>query len=123
MDFLDKVSDTLNNLEWFSMSCRYGISDEEILYQSLHSTFLSTIWMLYFYISDLNGTNEDKLFTNIIWLFDKWRKRLIDIQKDAEKQQAKAERKIKTAERKKAAAEQELKQIRPKVHSGKPLKK
>lgn len=121
-EFLDKVWDFLNDLEWFSMSCRYGISDEEILYQSLHSTFLSTIWMLYFYIADRNHTNEDKLFTNIIWLFDEWRKRLIDIQKAAEKKQAKAERKIKTAERKKVAAEQKLNQIEPKIHSGKPLK-
>lgn len=121
-EFLDRVCDFLNDLEWFSMSCKYGISDEEILYQSLHSTFLSTVWMLYFYISDRNCTNEDKLFTNIIWLFDEWRKRLIKIQKDAEKKQFKAEKKLQNAERRKEAAEQELNQAKPKVHSGKPLK-
>lgn len=122
-EFFDKVYNFLNDLEWFSMSCRYGISDEEILYQSLHKTFLSTVWLLYFYICDRNHTNEDKLFTNVIWLFNKWRRRLIAIQKDAEKKQAKAEKKIRTAERKRAAAEQELSHAEPKVHSGRPLKK
>lgn len=121
-EFLDRICDFLNDLEWFSMSCRYGISDEEVLYQSLHTTFLSTVWLLYFYICDQNETNEDKLFTNIIWLFNKWRKRLSDIQKAAEKEQLKVQRKIEDAERKRNAAEKELDQAKPKVHAGKPLK-
>lgn len=122
-EFLDKICEFLNDLEWFSMSCRYGISDEEILYQSLHTTFLLTISVLYFYICDKNYTNEDKLFTNIMWLFDKWRDRLVNILDCAEKEQAKAEKKVKAAERKCIVAERELNKIEPKVHSGKALKK
>lgn len=121
-EFLDRVCDFLNDLEWFSMSCRYGISDEEVLYQSLHTTFLSTVWLLYFYICDQNDTNEDKLFTNIIWLFHKWRGRLARIQKTAEREQTKAQRKVEDAERKRSAAEKKLDQAKPKIHSGKPLK-
>lgn len=122
-DFVNKVQRFLNDLEWFSMSCRYGVSDEEILYQSLHTTFLSTIWLLYFYICDKNTTNEDKLFTNIIWLFSKWRERLMSIQKRAGEKQAKAQKKIVAAERKRMMAEQRLKETKPEVYSGKPLKK
>lgn len=121
-EFLDRICDFLNDLEWFSMSCRYGISDEEVLYQSIHTTFLSTVWLLYFYICDQNDTNEDKLFTNIIWLFHKWRGRLASIQKTAEIEQAKARRKVEDAERKRSAAERKLDQAKPKIHSGKPLK-
>lgn len=116
LEFHDKVSGYLNDLEWFSMSCRYGISDEEILYQSLHQTFLSTVWQLYFYICIQNLTSEDKLYTNIIWLFNKWRARLTDLQRAATKEQIKAQKKIDAAERK-------LKNATPKVYSGKPLKK
>lgn len=121
-EYHDKICDFLNDLEWFSMSCRYGISDEEILYQSLHTTFLSTVWLLYFYICYQNDTNEDKLFTNIIWLFDKWRNRLADIQLAAEREQAKVQRKIEAADRKRSCAEKKLAQTKPKVHSGKSLK-
>lgn len=74
--FMDTISHLLNTLEWFSMNCRYGLADEELLYQSLHQTFLSTVWMLYYFISKNNFNNEDKYFTNIIWLFKKWKERL-----------------------------------------------
>lgn len=122
-EFLKEVSDFLNDLEWFSMSCRYGISDEELLYQSLHTTFLSTIWSLYFYICNNNSTNEDKLYTNVIWLFKKWRKRLFKIQKKAEAKRSKAHKKMESAERMHREAENELKKAKTIVHSGKPLHK
>ena len=88
-EFTQEVFALLNELEWFAMNCKYGIADEELLYQSLHQTFLSTVWMLYFFISDRNINNEDKLFTNIIWLFTKWRNRLTEITDNiaAEKQE------------------------------------
>lgn len=121
-DFFDKLVDFLNDLEWFSMSCRYGISDEEVLYQSLHSTFLSCVWQLYFYICDMNIRNEDKLYTNIIWLFNRWRKRLREIQIDAQKKQDLAIKEMKIAEEHCEAARHKLDSSKPKVHSGKPLK-
>ncbi len=122
-EFLQEVSDFLNDLEWFSMSCRYGISDEEILYQSLHTTFLSTIWSLYFYICDNNSTNEDKLYTNVIWLFKEWRKRLSGIKETAMEKQSKAKKKMAAADRKYRKAANELNEAKPTVYAGKPLKK
>lgn len=70
------------------MNCKYGLADEELLYQSLHQTYISTVWLLYFFISHENENNEDKLYTNVCWLFLKWRDRLMEIRdrKEAEKQ-------------------------------------
>ena len=88
-DFFSEITDLMNELEWFAMNCRYGLADEELLYQSLHQSFLSTVWMLYYVISENNVNNEDKFFTNVIWLFIKWRDRLMNItdKKEARKQE------------------------------------
>lgn len=88
--FMDTISHLLNTLEWFSMNCRYRLADEKLLYQSLHQTFLSTVWMLYYSISKNNLNKEDKYFTNIIWLFNEWKERLSEQTSSAtlEKQEA-----------------------------------
>lgn len=106
-DFRHEIGFLLNELEWFSMSCRYGLADEKLLYQSLQQSYLSTVWILYYYISIQNIKNEDKYYTNVIWLFTVWYERLNKIVGKAEKEQAKLRKKI---ERKK-----------PKVFSGKPV--
>lgn len=107
-DFTQEISDLLNELEWFAMNCQYDLADEELLYQSLHQTFLSTVWMLYFFISVRNVNNEDKLYTNVIWLFLKWRDRLIAItdKKEAERQ----------------ALLEQAKSVKAPVYSGRKLK-
>ena len=89
VDFDQEISGLLNELEWFAMNCKYGLADEKLIYQSLHQTFISTVWMLYFYISHRNVNNEDKLYTNLVWLFIQWRDRLVNItdSKEAEKQE------------------------------------
>lgn len=92
-DFFQEISDLLNQLEWFAMNCHYGLADEELLYQSLHQTFLSTVWVLYPFISNGNIGNEDKLYTNVIWLFDKWHARLAEIKEKAEKKKKELQRK------------------------------
>lgn len=76
MDLNQEIDDLLNQLEWFAMNCRYGLADEKLLYQPLHHTFLSMVWMLYPTISLRNKTGKSKLYTNIVWLFLKWRRRL-----------------------------------------------
>lgn len=116
IEFVSKALAFLNDLEWFSMSCRYGISDEELLYQSLHQTFLSSVWLLYFYICDENLTNENKLFTNIIWLFKAWHTRLMKKEQETERKRYLA--KIKIAE-----GERELREAKSEVYAGEPLKK
>ncbi len=84
-DFLNDISDLLNSLECFSMNCMYGVADEKLLYQSLHQTFLSTVWSLYPFISGVNKSNEDKYYTNLISLFELWKNRLYEITAAAEK--------------------------------------
>jgi hypothetical protein len=86
VDFSQEISGLLNELEWFAMNCKYGLADEGLLYQSLHQTFLSTVWMLYFFISSRNENNADKLYTNVCWLFIKWRDRLTEIMDNTEAQ-------------------------------------
>ena len=44
MDLQQEISDLLNRLEYFCMTCRYGLADEKILYQSLHATFISLVF-------------------------------------------------------------------------------
>lgn len=92
-DFFDDVMGLLNQLEWFAMNCQYGIADEALLYQSLHQTYLSMIWMLYPTISNSNVNNEDKTFTNVIWLFNLWRDRLSKIKEETEKKKQEYQKK------------------------------
>lgn len=89
------IANLLNNLEWFAMNFQYNLADEEVLYQSLHETFLSCIWSLYVYISSNNRPGADKYFTNVIWLFNLWKNRLRDIQKKAMKSKLKHEQEFK----------------------------
>lgn len=84
----------LNDLEWFSMQCRYGVADEKLLYQSLHQTFLAEVQLLYLRISIINTESEDKYYTNIIWLFTKWRKRLIKYREKNQRARERANREI-----------------------------
>ena len=90
--FITQVLCLANKLEWFSMKCRYGLADEKLLYQSLHQTFLSMVWRLYYYISLRNIDINDKYYTNTIWLFKKWHKRL---KKNKRKAALKAKRAMK----------------------------
>lgn len=88
-EFSQEIVSLLNELEWFAMNCHYRLADEELLYQSLHQTYLSTVWLLYFHISAQNTNNEDKVYTNVAWLFVEWRDRLLKITKKAEKRKQK----------------------------------
>lgn len=78
--WMAQIKMLLNNLELFSMSCRYGLADEAMLYQPLHGSFLSYMWLFSFYISTKNLRVENKMFTNSIWLFNLWKNRLEEIQ-------------------------------------------
>ena len=84
------ISEVLNKLEWFSMNFHYGIADENTVYQSLHQMFLSTICSLYYYIAIQNKNNPDKLFTNVIWLYNLWNERLVSYQEEQHRKQKEA---------------------------------
>ena len=89
IDFMQDLTKLMNHLEWFSMNCRYGIADEELIYQSLHQTFLSMVLLMYPLICNANKDNADKHYTNIIWLFNRWSCRRNDIKKCAESKRQK----------------------------------
>ncbi len=127
IDFLNKeferaITYLLNDLEWFAMTCQYGLADEEMLYQSLHQTYISQVWLLYFYICKSNLSNEDKFYTNLIWLFNLWKDRLKKIQLDANMTRAEYQAEIDEAERRKAAAQEQVNRDPAKIFKGKPLK-
>ena len=69
------VSKTLNNLEYFSMNFTHDISDESVVYQSLHVTYLELVRLLYYEISVKNVFLGDKLYTNVTELYRIWSKR------------------------------------------------
>ena len=116
-EFIHEVTRLLNNLEWFAMSCRYGLADEKMLYQSLHQTFLSHIWLLYFYICKSNFNNEDKLYTNIIWLFNLWKDRLRSIQLQTLKSKEAAVQELAAAQQECVVAERKAEEAMAKVAS------
>lgn len=69
------ICETLNNMEFFSMHFNYETADEKVVYQSLHKTYLEMVRLLYYDISSNNKTGEQKLFTNVIELYNKWKKK------------------------------------------------
>lgn len=73
-----RIMETLNTLEYFSMYFNNYVANEEIVYQSLHQSFLSTIKVLYFLISSTNKKGKDKYYTNIIKLYNKWADRYLE---------------------------------------------
>ena len=71
----DEILKALNTLEYMCMYFNTNVAAEKAVYQSLHQVFISTIKLLYLYISSKNENNKDKYFTNIIELFNKWNTR------------------------------------------------
>lgn len=78
IQFETAIADALNLLEYLCMNFNTNIADEEVIYQSLHQTFFSTINLLYYRIANINLTGKDKYYTNIIKLYNKWTKRYKD---------------------------------------------
>lgn len=68
------ICETLNNLEYFSLHFNYGLADIRTVYQSLHQTYLEIIHMLYYDISINNKQGTQRLYTNVIELFNAWKK-------------------------------------------------
>lgn len=67
------ICETLNNLEYFSLHFNYGLADKITVYQSLHQTYLEMIQMLYYDISINNRQGEQRLYTNVVELFNDWK--------------------------------------------------
>lgn len=85
LEYARMLLQTTNNLEFFAMHFMHNTADETVVYQSLHSTYIELIRVLYYDLSSNNKNGEDKTFTNIIWLFNIWEDRAIQQkQKEAE---------------------------------------
>lgn len=69
------VNRVLNNLEYFALHFRHNTADESVVYQSLHQSFLEMVPYLYYYIAKQNTDSSNKLYTNVIWLYCKWRQK------------------------------------------------
>lgn len=65
----------LNNLEYFAISFNCRIAEEKIVYQSLHQTYIRIVSHMYYEIASNNDTGEQKLYTNVIDLFNTWNNR------------------------------------------------
>jgi len=76
--FEELVSDLLNDLEYICMSISSNAADSKYIYQSLHLMFLRTIRILAIQISLDNINYSDKLFTNIIHVYNEWTSRYIN---------------------------------------------
>ncbi len=67
------VCDTMNNLEYFAMSVNQNVAESDMLFVSLHQTYLLFIKYVYPYICNCNKDDE-YLYTNVIDLYRKWSK-------------------------------------------------
>lgn len=72
--FLTFERKVLNQLEYLCMDIASKAADSVFIFQSLHQMFLKSIRNLYFDISVLNINSVDKLYTNIIFVYNEWKR-------------------------------------------------
>lgn len=83
------VDHLLNSLEYFAMYFNTGVADEEVVYQSLHQTYLKIVRAMYFVIAQRNDSPKDMYYTNIINLYIKWSERDKKMKEKVQKQNLK----------------------------------
>jgi len=88
------ICDTLNELEYMCMNIATKVADEKYIYNSLHQQFFKSISLLYFSISISNTDNKDKYYTNIIQVYNIWKKKYIKAEKKEKKIKDKLKPKI-----------------------------
>lgn len=64
------------------MNFTHKTADDSVIYQSLHSSYLSIVRALYYDISSNNKPGGDKLYTNAIELFDIWKDKYLEKKAD-----------------------------------------
>lgn len=75
------ICDTLNELEYLCMYITTKVADERYIYNSLHQQFLKVISVLYIEISLSNTNTKDKYYTNVISVFNLWKKKYYKAEK------------------------------------------
>lgn len=81
----DYVSDTLNDMEFFAMHFTHKTADESVIYQSLSQSYLEIVRTLYYNIVKSNETAVSKYYTNVIELYEIWKDRTDEAQKEIRK--------------------------------------
>lgn len=72
-NIIEMTDDVQNKLEAWSMAFNVGLAQDDIVYQSLHQAYLSTISYFYPLICKSNDKEiHDQFYTNIIKLFNNW---------------------------------------------------
>ncbi len=88
------VCDTMNNLEYFTMSVNQNVAESKMLFVSLHQTYLKFIKYVYPYICN-NNVDDESLYTNVIDLYRNWLKEKNEIQSLKKKNEVKSTKIIK----------------------------
>lgn len=69
----DNLNSALNKLEAMCMSLNSSLVEEDLLYKSLHQTFIRTIIFFYPLIARLNsGKQADKYYQHIVETYNRW---------------------------------------------------
>lgn len=79
------VTTILNELEHMCMYITTRVADEKYIYNSLHQQFFKAISTVYLNICMTNTNNKDKYYTNIIAVFNLWKKKYIKASKKEKK--------------------------------------
>lgn len=66
------IYDTLNSLEYFALHFTHLTANPDVVYQSLHKTYIRIVQTLYFTISKKNKPSSPRLYTNVINLYNTW---------------------------------------------------
>lgn len=93
------IFDTLNNLECFSMSVNHNVAESEMLYPSLHHTYLKFVRFMYPLIC-MQNNDEENYYTNVIELYRTWEGVTQAIEECREEGRILVENKIKDKKRK-----------------------
>lgn len=99
MKFNENQLSLMNKLEWMAMHFNSNLADAELVYQSLHQTFLDTVSILYLNIVVLNSkvkNENEQYYQHLTKLYRKWK----DISLEKEKELIKEELRLKEAKKK-----------------------
>ena len=88
--FSNYIDNLLNNMEFFALHFSHKTADESVVYQSLHQSYLEIVSHMYYTIARKNTDATSKFYTNVIWLFQEWKTKKTEKQKE----HAKASRSI-----------------------------
>lgn len=93
------INHTLNKLECFSMAVNHNVAESEMLFPSLHQTYLMFVRFMYPYIC-MNNKDEEEFYTNVIELYRTWENVKNTIEECREEGRKHAEKMIRDKKRK-----------------------